>query len=269
MLIAAQEPLADVWKALSDPTRRAILDRLREEPMTTGALADLFPTSRFAVMKHLAVLEAARLVLARKQGREKWNHLNAAPIQQLYERWVKPYEGEWAARLTDFKRRLEGRDHGAAQMAKSSETTCVEYELEIRIEAPRERVWKALVEDTTLWWRKDFYVGKEPRGFHIEPKLGGRVWEDWGNGAGLIWFTVIGCDPGRSLRLRGDLMSDCTGSSGQTLMHWQVVPDGKSASVLKLSDAVMGRLSANMGQSLADGWKLLLGETFKQYVEAK
>lgn len=64
------EELSGVFQALADPTRRQILDLLRLQPRTTGQLAEQFPSTRFAVMKHLNVLEEAGLVLARRQGRE-------------------------------------------------------------------------------------------------------------------------------------------------------------------------------------------------------
>jgi len=96
----------DVWRALADPTRRALLDLLRDAPATTGALAEAFPdVTRFAVMKHLAVLTDAGLVVVRRRGRERWNHLNAVPLRQAYERWMAPFAEQGAVtalRLKDF-----------------------------------------------------------------------------------------------------------------------------------------------------------------------
>lgn len=74
------DDLARVWKALSDPGRRKILDYLQERPRTTSELCDLFDVSRFAVMKHLTILERAGLVVVRRRGRERWNHLNVVPL---------------------------------------------------------------------------------------------------------------------------------------------------------------------------------------------
>ena len=72
-----------VFKALAAPARRLILDRLRDRPLTTGALCADFPgLDRCTVMQHLKVLEEAELVIAERRGRERWNHLNAAPIQR-------------------------------------------------------------------------------------------------------------------------------------------------------------------------------------------
>ncbi len=106
----AGDPLTSVWAALSDPTRREILDLLREKPRTTGELADLFPTTRFAVMKHLNVLESAGLVVVRRHGRERWNHLNVIPLQSLFDRWVKPYQAIWSSRMTNLKSHIEGSE---------------------------------------------------------------------------------------------------------------------------------------------------------------
>jgi DNA-binding transcriptional ArsR family regulator len=116
LAIHEDEELATTWRALSDPTRRRVLDLLRSGPMTTGQVAGAIPDlSRFAVMKHLSVLEEADLVVVVRRGRERWNHLNAVPIQRIYERWISPFEGLWASSLLRLKRNAErkgGRDGG-------------------------------------------------------------------------------------------------------------------------------------------------------------
>src|SRR5262245_28786216 len=97
------DDLDRVWRSLANSERRAILDALREGPQTTGELVMLFPgLSRFAVMQHLKVLNKARLVLVRREGRMKYNMLNVVPIQLVYERWVRPYEALWAGMLTNL-----------------------------------------------------------------------------------------------------------------------------------------------------------------------
>jgi len=100
-----------VWKALADPTRRAILDLLRRTPMTTNEIVERIPDlSRFGVMKHLAVLREAGLVQAREAGRTVVNTLNVVPIRLIYERWVSDYQDQWARKLTKLKRSLEGSE---------------------------------------------------------------------------------------------------------------------------------------------------------------
>jgi len=76
---------SSVWRALADPTRRAILDLLRERPRITGDISSHFEISRIAVMRHLDVLAAAGLVTSRKRGRERWHYLNAIPLQRIHE----------------------------------------------------------------------------------------------------------------------------------------------------------------------------------------
>ena len=106
-----------VFKALADPTRRELLDRLFEQDgQTLGQLEADQPMTRFGVMKHLRVLEDARLITTRRRGREKLHFLNAVPIQQIHERWVSKYAQPWAATLTgsnEQQRRTNGshRDH--------------------------------------------------------------------------------------------------------------------------------------------------------------
>jgi DNA-binding transcriptional ArsR family regulator len=96
--------LDPVWKALSDPTRRSILDFLRHRPQTTTDLVERFPRlSRFGVMKHIEVLRQAQLVHTREDGRQRVNSLNVAPIRQIYERWVGPFQELWSGELLGIK----------------------------------------------------------------------------------------------------------------------------------------------------------------------
>ena len=98
----------EVFKALADPTRRDLLDALREEDgQTLSALEARSEMTRFGVMKHLRVLEEARLVTTRRRGREKLHFLNPVPIRLIYERWVSKYAEAWAASLTGLKSELE------------------------------------------------------------------------------------------------------------------------------------------------------------------
>ena len=97
-----------VFRALADPTRRALLDELRNGPRTTTQLVGAIGTmSRFGIMKHLGVLADAGLITIEHKGRERFNHLNAAPLRMIYERWVSTYEDHWAGKLTNLKRLAE------------------------------------------------------------------------------------------------------------------------------------------------------------------
>jgi DNA-binding transcriptional ArsR family regulator len=98
------DKLDPVWKALSDPTRRAILDYLRDRSRTTTEIVDSFPyLTRFGVMKHLEVLRQAHLVQTRESGRLRVNSLNVVPIRQIYERWVGPFQELWTSELLGIR----------------------------------------------------------------------------------------------------------------------------------------------------------------------
>jgi DNA-binding transcriptional ArsR family regulator len=101
-----------IFKALGHGVRRDMLDALKDRPMTTGMLVDSFPDiDRCTVMQHLGVLEGAGLVIAVRKGRERWNHLDAMPIQDIHERWIGPLAALQAASLVRMKRELEaGKD---------------------------------------------------------------------------------------------------------------------------------------------------------------
>jgi DNA-binding transcriptional ArsR family regulator len=102
------EDLDGVWKSLSDPTRRAILDLLRDGPRPTTEIVESFPRlSRFGVMKHLEVLRQAGLVNTREEGRQRMNSLNAVPIRKIYERWVSPFREFWSDELLRIKEAAE------------------------------------------------------------------------------------------------------------------------------------------------------------------
>ena len=97
-----------VFKALADPTRRLLLDRLFErDGRTLTELESEVDMTRFGVMKHLRLLEDASLVLTRKSGREKLHFLNPVPIRLVHDRWVSKYAEPWAAALSGLKSRLE------------------------------------------------------------------------------------------------------------------------------------------------------------------
>jgi len=97
-----------IWKALADPTRRAILDELRNGPQKTTELVNRFPDlTRFGVMKHMDVLRGANLLTTKTEGRNKINSLNVIPIREIYERWVSNYQDLWASQLVNLKNTLE------------------------------------------------------------------------------------------------------------------------------------------------------------------
>jgi DNA-binding transcriptional ArsR family regulator len=107
--MATSDDEADrVFKALADPTRRFLLDRLfAADGRTLSDLESELEMTRFGVMKHLKVLEEAELVVTRKQGREKLHYLNAVPIRLIHDRWIDKFTERQITALTDLKSELE------------------------------------------------------------------------------------------------------------------------------------------------------------------
>lgn len=257
---------AYVLKALADPTRRAILDRLHDGPRTTGTLAAGFETSRFAVMKHLSVLERAGLVIVARRGRERWNHLNAVPLQRVWERWVRPLAADRATKLLTLARRAEGTEPEREMTTNSAPTTGVSFiEVEIEIDAPRERVWRAFCDQTQSWWHDDFKTDPRSRGAILDARLGGHLYEDYGDGDGLIWMTVTGLKKGERIDLVGHSSAEWGGPS--TGYHSFTFTEEGDRTRLRLSESYHGKVDESGAKSLEDGWKLLLGSGLKSYVE--
>ena len=101
-------PMSDVFKALADPSRRRLLDRLREQDgQTLGELCAGLAMTRQAVTKHLKILEDANLVASVQRGRQKHHYLNPVPLQEIVDRWLAPFRRDQAAALTNLKRALE------------------------------------------------------------------------------------------------------------------------------------------------------------------
>jgi len=156
-----------VFRALADPTRRAILDRLFErDGQSLGEIERSFEMSRFGVMKHLRVLEEAGLVTTHRVGRSKLHYLNAVPIQELQVRWIHKFAAGATAALLGLRAEVE---KGATMSAMAVETPTQVFAIFIR--APREHVWQALTEsDYTL---KYYYAST--------------VESDWQPGSSLLY----------------------------------------------------------------------------------
>ena len=122
-----------VFKALSDPTRRRLLDMLfRRDGQTLGQLERRLEMTRFGVMKHLRVLEQARLIVTKRRGREKLHFLNAVPIRQIHDRWIDKYSAPVAAMLTGLK--------------KAIEEDAMERVYQIYIKTTPQRLWQAITD---------------------------------------------------------------------------------------------------------------------------
>jgi DNA-binding transcriptional ArsR family regulator len=252
--------LEQVWKGLSNPVRRRILDVLREGPSTTGELADAFPElSRYAVMQHLGVLEQSGLLLVRREGRSRLNYLNAVPLRMLYERWVNGHAGmaaETSFRLKEFAERRKGADLPVEIHADR----VVKVETEIRVEAPPEQVFDALTKDLDAWWPFRF---KADGKMVLECHVGGRCYEDWGEGRGAHHGTVVWWEPPFKYAATGP---GAMTPDFQSYDVATVVADG-SGSIYRKSLTLWGAVSDDVVAKFRDGSKAILTRYLKAYLE--
>ena len=223
------------WKALSNPHRRRILDELRDAPKTTGELSETFADlSRFAVMQHLDVLTDAGIVIVERRGRHRYNHVNAAALRSFYERWVNRYADAAARELTSLKNHLEEEP-----MPTVTETVKVlRIENEMRFEAKPERVFRALTDpDEVLRWFPYTYGEERVKRVVLEPRVGGAQYEDWGDGAGHFYGTVLEWDPPRRYAVHSRL------HAGTIMDTTTTVEPTDSGSVLRSSRVIVGPIT--------------------------
>jgi uncharacterized protein YndB with AHSA1/START domain len=176
-----------VFRALANPTRRRLLDLLFErDGRTVTELESKLPMTRFGVMKHLRVLEAAGLIATRKVGRERLHYLNPVPIQLISDRWINKYSAARASALADLKTALEG-----GNIVTTDSRPRLVYQ--IIIKAPQQRVWEAITKpeftsryyyDSTL--KTDLTVGA-PFTYYMP------------NGSPIVEGEVVSSDPPKRL----------------------------------------------------------------------
>ena len=257
---------SDVWQALADPTRREIVDRLAAGPKTTSQLCSGMPMSRFGVMKHLSVLERAGVVVSRKQGRFRLNHLNASVLHAVQTRWLSPRATSLAELASSFTRHL-----GETVMpnpAAFPHSAVIELALEWTVAASAERTWTCLFADIDRWWPASHRALGDGSTMRFAPRLGGGLTEEQDAAGGLLWYTVFAIAPQRSLDLVGHLASRYGGPVVSTL-HIELVPapDNQSC-VVKLTDSAVGRIGPDMRQSMESGWQEILGRGFVEALGA-
>ena len=244
-----------VWRALADPTRRRILDLLRDRPRITGDIASHFQLSRIAVMRHLHVLSSAGLVSSRKRGRERWHYLNAVPLQHMHERWVDTHAGGWASGLLRLRQRVEGR---ATRM--NADRPAVDVALDVSIAAPPVEVFAVLTKDPGGWWGHP-YLRSGATGLTLEPRLGGLLVETWEAG-GAVLATVTGWTDDRYLELTGPFHLGV--ALGIATFELSSRKDGTS---LQFSFRAVGAIEAQFVEQFAEGWNELVGRRLKTLVE--
>ncbi|NBI30418.1 SRPBCC domain-containing protein [Chengkuizengella marina] len=251
------QDLTLMFKALGHPIRRDILDLLKGKPKTTSELTGYFKNvSRYAVMKHLNILEQANLLLIRREGRTRVNYINIVPLQQMLNRWSTRYQSNFASAIVSLKTKIEGSNNDMSLVHDS-----FQIEQEIIINANREKVYNAMTKGINDWWT--YRLCGDGSILTLEPKVGGKFLEANKNGKAALWGTVIKINPPEEIRLSGLL-----GMEGAVNSSYSFKLEEKgSSTVLKLSHHAVGLLNPDWQHSHNEGWKELLGDFLKNYVE--
>ncbi len=150
-------------------------------------------------------------------------------------------------------------------MEQSLSTANVQFETTIK--ATKENVWHCLINETNMWWTKDFYTNAKTKGFYIEGRIGGKAYEDYGDGQGLIWAEVIGVDAPNAIHLKGMLAPDF---GGPAISYLSIqLTTSEAGTVFNLSDTLFGAVNENTANQISAGWKMIYAEAFKNFVESK
>jgi DNA-binding transcriptional ArsR family regulator len=250
-----EEDTALLWRALADPTRRRILDLLRERPRVTGEIAAQFPVSRIAVMRHLDVLSQAGLVTSRKRGRQRWHYLNTVPLQKLHRRWADPAAAGFASALLRLQSTIEteGRPMDPNQPA-------VDIALDIEIADTPAAVFAALTKDIGGWWGHPFVTARATS-LALDPRLGGLFTERWENG-GQVIASVTGWAHDEHLQLTGSFhMGVGVGVAAFDLAQ------SAAGTLLQFSFRAIGVMDAEVAEAMSRAWAELVGTRLKGRVE--
>lgn len=190
---------------MASPVRRSVLDQLRPGPRTTGELAAAFPgLSRYAVMQHLGVLEETGLVVVRRQGRNRLNYVNPAPLEEIRERWLNGFARSAGRAATALRRHVEEEERAKSMATTTGTARAVRIESEFRVRATPARVFEALTAEQHRWYPHT-YGGNRVVDIVFEKRVGGGCYEDWGDGAGHWYGLVTHYDPPVAVTIRGGL----------------------------------------------------------------
>jgi uncharacterized protein YndB with AHSA1/START domain/DNA-binding transcriptional ArsR family regulator len=225
-----------VFRALADPTRRALLDELfARDGQTLVSLASRHDMTRIAVAKHLKTLEDAGLIVSRRRGREKLHYLNPVPIRLLHDRWVSKYTEPWAAGLAGLKQELEDQ---------------MEKVFEIYIRTTPERLWEAITDPAI---RAKYHFGAS-------------IESDWTVGAPyrlghpaaerplVEGENLVVERPNRLVQTMHALWGPAAEQAGTSRVTWEIEPVGDSCRLTVVHD----QLAPDAPAELYGGWPMIL-----------
>ena len=234
-----------VFKALADKSRRRLLDKLfKRDGQTLGELeAHLPEMTRFGVMKHLGVLEAAGLITTRKAGREKLHFLNPVPIRRVFDRWTSKYATPFTRALTDLKAHLEGEPMNKPESPR--------HIYEVFIRTTPQKLWEAITRPD--FTRQYFYQTSVKSDW----KVGSPVAHLDGEGEPVLQGEVLEVDPPRRLVTTFKGLRSLEGSKDRpSRVTWQIEPRGEVCKLTLVHDDFDGETATY--KSVGPGWNPIL-----------
>lgn len=241
-----QQPL---WRALFHPTRRQIIRLLQEKSRTTGELSNFFDVTRFAVMKHLRVLEQADLIHIRREGRMRWNVLNEDRLREV----PADYLEKW---------RSGGDNQDEDDGGIDRDTAVTEVEFSVTLPVSPDRVYQAFLQQINSWWPDRTLDHSR---LIMEPFVGGRFYEtdDEGEGAGVLLGFVSCLRPSKEIRLFGpmDAVEEAVTSNIRIKLE---EADGRTQ--LYLTHRTAGEVDDSLMPLYEDEWKERLDQHLRTFV---
>lgn len=232
--------MEEVFRALADPSRRALLDTLRDrDGQALSELEQALPEmTRFGVMKHLRVLAAAGLVTTRRDGRRKLHYLNPVPIRLIHDRWISRFAEPLVGAIAGLKAHLE------------ASVSTPEHLYEVEIATTPERVWKAITDpiDTQQYWYGALSIS--------DWQVGSRWTSESPHGEVYLDGEILEIDPPRRLVHTFHVVHEPEAAAeAASRIEWQITPIGDRC---KLTLLHTGRGPATM-EYTSGGWETILG----------
>ena len=245
-----------IWKALSDPSRRAILDGLRRGPKTTGAISNEHSQTRYGIMKHLSVLEDCGLITVQKSGRERWNYLNGAALTQATSRWLDPFQSQWAGRLRDLGQKLDEDKNMNTALG-------IDIRQETQFASPKEDVFRALTQDINSWWKQGYRQAGKDSKISLDPEIGSKLLETNESGHSAVWGSVEEvCAP--DLIYLSGRFAVAGALAGR--VHFDL-EETEGGCRLILTHQAVGKIPDEMRASFSKGWKDLIESGLVDYLK--
>lgn len=254
-----QVDLTPLWNALADAKRRRIIQLLGDKSRTTSEICAFFDVSRFAIMRHLKVLEQAGLILTRREGRQRWNFLNEDLFKEIQQTYLEKHDdGEFQLpSILNFLTRQEGekvRDAGISEQQP--------IELTVALRATPDQVFQALTGEIDSWWSYRIMADSH---VVLEPQVGGRFYEAFNLGGGALYAFVNYLKPGEEIRLAGSM--GLAEEAVNNVIYLTMSLPQPDTTHLKLSHHFMDRVNGITVETFKRSWMELLGHQLKSFIE--